>query len=307
MTYYSPMLAKLCEQPFDDEELFYEPKLDGIRCQVEVNSSVTLRNRQGVDITYRFPDVVPHIHTNKPCILDGEMVCFDENEVPDFQLMQTRMGRVHNIEEVASRHPAAYVAFDILEIGGKPQLDVELWRRKRRMEKALIVEPKAPVWTIIHQRGGGLELLEHLGDAGWEGVMAKHIQSRYLPGRRTANWLKMKAIKHGVFDIIGATWGTGKRQGTFGALVLGLQAGDSYIHLGEVGTGFEDDYIIELNTLLETLKTDICPLGADSLKEIRQAVKMWVRPVLKAKVAYLELSNAGILRHPAFEELVVDG
>ena len=40
--------------------------------------------------------------------------------------------------------------------------------------------------------GAGTALLEAIREQGLEGVVAKKLQSTYVPGRRTRNWLKTK-------------------------------------------------------------------------------------------------------------------
>ena len=51
--------------------------------------------------------------------------------------------------------------------------------------------------------GAGAALLEATREQGLEGVVAKRLQSTYLPGRRTRNWLKTKHYQRETFLVGG--------------------------------------------------------------------------------------------------------
>ena len=50
--------------------------------------------------------------------------------------------------------------------------------------------------------------------------MGKRVDSRYLPGKRSRDWLKFKTHGEEEFVIAGYTRGQGRREGSFGSLVL---------------------------------------------------------------------------------------
>ncbi len=95
----------------------------------------------------------------------------------------------------------------------------------------------------------GEALLAAAKQQGLEGVLAKRADSRYM-GRRSREWLKLKTEQSQEFVIAGYTRGHGRREGAFGALVLGVHRGGELVYVGNVGTGFSD---AELDRLLALL------------------------------------------------------
>lgn len=298
--HYEPMLAKLCAKPFDSEQYIYEPKLDGIRCIAYVDGSmVTLINRSGNDVTSKFPDI--KVRLQKPftsAVLDGELVCFDEDCRPDFQLMQTRMNRKHHIHAAMEENPAVLVTFDIMERDSESLIKKPLVFRKQALSET--VELTQSVRVNVYQVGGGLVLLDRLTQKGWEGVMAKAISGKYHPGARGPEWLKMKARKYADVIVGGVTVGFGKREGSFGALMVGKAAEEGLIYMGEVGTGFSDEDLAFLTEALELIKADDHPFTT----EPPGIPMVYVEPRLVIKVSYLELTSSGIMRHASYEGVV---
>lgn len=289
----SPMLAKQAKDTkplLESKKWIIEPKYDGIRAVAYINGTeYKLINRSGIDVTTRFPELTfPNIHA----VVDGEIYCL-QDLVPNFQLMQTRMNRISNIKEYSESTPATFTAFDLLELDGKDLTGATLMERKGLLENLpLNVAPTSIATTNLH---------DLLLKQGWEGVMAKHVNSRYLQGRRSNLWLKIKFKHQAVVSIVGVTVGVGKRTHTFGSLVMAV--GNKELHFcGNLGTGFTDEETYKLYDTLSKLKTETCPLNTPVLLPIL----FWTQPKVKVLVEYLELSNAGMLRHPAYIG-VVDG
>ncbi len=97
----------------------------------------------------------------------------------------------------------------------------------------------------------GRALLRAAKQQKLEGIMAKRLESKYLPGKRTRDWLKIKPHGRQEFVIAGYTKGQGRRSGTLGSLVLGAYRGAELVYVGNVGTGFTDQ---EIERLLKVLK-----------------------------------------------------
>ena len=77
-------------------------------------------------------------------------------------------------------------------------------------------------------------------EQGLEGIVAKRADSPYRPGKRTREWVKVKASPRQEFVICGLHAGAaGGGRPTLGALVLGAREGDELVWVGNVGTGFE--------------------------------------------------------------------
>src|SRR5438105_15470865 len=99
------MLCTLVEQPFDDPDWIFEPKLDGLRvlCRFD-GKRVSLISRNGKSQDFQFPDIVESLRKTltKPALLDGEIVCLDENGQSSFRALQQRF-HLTDVGVVASR------------------------------------------------------------------------------------------------------------------------------------------------------------------------------------------------------------
>ena len=129
----------------------------------------------------------------------------------------------------------AYEVFDLLEADGESVVDLPLTERRARLERLLA---RNPVVQLSGSFEDGEALLEAAREQGLEGVMAKRAASRYQPGGRGRDWLKIKTHGRQEFVICGYTKGQGRRSGSFGALVLGVHRGVEWEWVGNVGTGF---------------------------------------------------------------------
>jgi bifunctional non-homologous end joining protein LigD len=166
---------------------------------------------------------------------------------------------------------------------------------------------------------GALRWLDHIeteGEAflaqvtamGLEGIVAKKSDSVYTGGR-SKNWLKIKAEKTGDFVIAGFTAPKGSRS-YMGALQLADLVNGTLVYAGRVGTGFNDDLLKDLRSLLDPIvrKDPGCtgpaltpgtePLKAAAIPDTKTTT--WVDPVHVVEVKYREWTPDGFLRHATF-------
>ena len=173
----------------------YEPKWDGYRLViVRQGDSTRLWSKQGRDLTNRFPDVAAAALAQLPAgtVVDGEVVVWNGERL-DFGLLQRRMvTAASRISALVATHPASYVAFDLLAVGGTDLRARPL--RRRRAELEALAERWAPPLQLSPMTGDVDEATQWFADfraAGVEGLVAKGAASRYAPGRR--EWLKVKS------------------------------------------------------------------------------------------------------------------
>ena len=142
---------------------------------------------------------------------------------------------------------------------------------------------------------------------GLEGVVAKKADSRYLPGRRTRDWLKVKTHQEQEFVIAGYTKGRGKRAGRLGSLVLGVNRAGELDYVGNCGTGFSDDEIDKLMALLRPLERKTAPFAdVPKMPKVRRDEIVWVEPALVCEVEFAEWTHDGRLRAPVYKGLRED-
>src|SRR6266850_3864337 len=137
--------------------------------------------------------------------------------------------------------------------------------------------------------------------------MAKRLDSRYLPGKRTRDWLKIKTHSEQEFVVAGYTKGTGRRASSFGSLVLGYYVGGELVYAGNVGTGFNSKEIEKLLEKLRPLRRDTPPFrDIPKMPKVRKEDVIWVEPKLVVEVEFAEWTHDGRLRAPSYKGMRED-
>jgi len=280
----------------EGDDWAFEVKWDGYRTIVHVDDgTVRLQSTAGHDVTARWPEFgdLPGSVNAGAAILDAELVVFDDDGRPSFELVQ-RSG-------VGSERQAVLQCFDALSIDGTDTIDLPYTDRRRLLER--LVEP-GPNWTVpSFTVGDGPALLAATAEAGLEGMIAKRLDSRYRPGTRSKDWRKIKNRTTVELAIGGFTAGTGNRSSTFGALLVGRPAPHGLAFAGGVGTGFDQATLALLSARLRELRTDECPFDPPPPAAVVRTAT-WVEPVLQARVEIAEFTNDGLVRHASFVRLL---
>ncbi|MEW6468901.1 MAG: DNA ligase D [Bacteroidota bacterium] len=288
-----PMLARETDKPFNDPEWIFEIKWDGYRAIAELDGSVRLYSRNGNSFNELYPVIVEELVKLKlRAIIDGEVVAFDDKGRPSFQLLQDYQRN--------PVYPLCYYVFDLLALEGRNTCDLPLVERKELLRRII---GKSPVIRYAdHIEAKGRVFFSRIRQMDMEGIMAKKADSRYYPGRRTSEWLKIKHSKTRDAVIAGFTEPGGARK-YFGALVLGIYDGGRLKYMGHTGSGFNDITLRETATLLEPLIIPHSPF--DEAAKTNMPVS-WVRPELVCEIKYTEQTRDGRLRHPIFLHLRKD-
>lgn len=191
----SPMLAQEAEEPFNSEDYLFEIKWDGIRAVVFVNDEVRLQSREQLDITAQFPELQALSLLPPDTILDGEIVVLKEGK-PSLRrvlkrLQSTGRDRIHRL---TLSMPAVFVAFDLPYLRGQSLMPQPLSKRRAMIESIFAnARERIPTATVSEAMTcSGSELFNAVCEFDLEGIMAKHVDSPYLPGKRSRHWLKLK-------------------------------------------------------------------------------------------------------------------
>jgi len=307
----APMKAILGDLPTDSTGWAYEIKWDGMRALTFIDDGLRMLSTRRLELAERFPELAGLAEglDGHRVALDGEVVAFDADARSDFALLQQRMHVADRSEAVrrAAEVPVTYIAFDLLHLDGIDTTSLT-YEERRRLLLAL-VEP-GPTWQVPgHSLDDGDALLEAARRRRLEGLMAKRIDSRYEPGRRSPAWRKVKIRGRQELVIGGWSTGQGNRSGAFGSLALGYHHADApggpLVYAGNVGTGFTASELTHLQSKLDGLATGTCPFHPAPPRAIAR-VTQWVRPELVAEVAFTEWTPEGRLRHPAYLGLRTD-
>ncbi len=295
---YEPMLATRWPAAFSDPAWAFEVKWDGVRAIAAWDGvGLDLRSRTGRAIGKTYPDL-GHLAGLPPCVLDGEIVAFDEEGRPSFGRLQTRMNlRTAAGSEVET--PVSFMAFDLLywEV---PLVD-QPWRSRRDQLSQL----ELPLPYLIPEPviGDGEALWAGVADQRLEGMVGKRLDSAYRPGTRSADWRKIARVDQVRAVVGGYLPGEGSRASTFGSLLLGLIDEDGLRYIGSVGTGFSGATLRAIRAALDESETEE-PAFRDGADIPARAV--FVEPSLIALVEFKEWTRAGKLRAPSFKGFTDD-
>jgi bifunctional non-homologous end joining protein LigD len=288
-----PMLATAVDAVPRGDEWLFEVKWDGFRALAVVRGGdVQLVSRNGNDLTARFRPVaraVQHAARSPNVVLDGEVCALDDTGRPSFGALQAGTGSL------------VYYAFDVLELDGESCVTLPLEERRRLLDGVLTADAQVRVSTTFED---GEALLDAVGTQGLEGVVAKRVSSRYLPGRRSRDWLKVKTRGRQEFVVAGYTRGEGRRAQAFGSLVLAVHDAGKLRWVGNVGSGFSEQEIARLRERLEPIERREPPFDpVPKMPKVRRDAVVWVEPVLVAEVAFAEWTREGRLRAPVYQGL----
>ena len=281
----------------DGDEWAFEIKWDGYRTIVHIaDGRVRLQSTAGHDVTDRWPefaDLAGAVNA-RSAILDGELVVFDDDGRPRFDLVQ-RSG-------VGSDRQAVIQFFDVLQIDGNDTIDLPYIDRRRLLDQ--LIEP-GDNWTVPSYRiGDGADAAggdRRTGPGGCDREADRLSLSTRHPneglaqdqephlGRvddRRLHRRHRQPIRH-----------VRRAAGRTTAHPRGWQ------FAGGVGTGFDQRTLRTLTDQLRELATDECPFEPSPPASVARTAT-WVEPVLRAKIEIAEFTNDGLVRHATFISLI---
>ncbi|WP_329164700.1 non-homologous end-joining DNA ligase [Streptomyces sp. NBC_01267] len=299
----APMLASDGPAPADLRGWAAEVKWDGMRvlAAVDTHGVVTAYGRSGTNATARYPELgaVTALVAEAPLVLDGEVVALDSTGLPSFGRLQLRMGLAGpaRIRTAQARTPVTFMIFDILMHRGTPVTGRPYLERRRLLERLDLPDDGQvavpPVWVEDVQAG-----IEWTRERRMEGVIVKRLASRYQPGRRSPDWVKVKFRPSA--DVVIGGWSADLR-GEPRSLLVGIPEADGLRYVGAVGSGLSAAARGLLLPLLRTAATDASPFMAGAPRPPPGI--HWVLPLLQGEVHYAERTRDGILRQPAWKGL----
>jgi ATP-dependent DNA ligase len=184
---------------------------------------------------------------------------------------------------------SGYHVFDILWLNGQDVTTRPIEERRALLQDLPFEYPMQRVELVNDERPWELA-----GREGWEGVIAKRRGSPY-EHRRSKHWLKMKCEASQDFVVGGFTDPQGARVG-LGALLIGYYENGDFAFAGKIGTGFDTALLLDLRKRLDAIELPASPFTkAVGLPRIRAH---WVRPEIIARIAFVEWTVHGKLRHP---------
>ncbi|WP_246496393.1 DNA ligase D [Chitinophaga varians] len=302
----TPMLATLAAAATDEPGWLYEIKWDGYRALAFLDKGeVALRSRNNKSFDEKYYPVHQALQQWKVnAVVDGEIVVIDEEGYTRFSQLQEWRSEADG--------QLVYYLFDILWLNGKDLAGLPLMQRKKLLQQLMPVNN-----NILRFSEGfvtdGTDFFEQAKKLNLEGIMAKKTDSRYHPGVRTREWLKIKTSNRQEVVIGGYTKNEGSSK-PFSSLLVGVYENGTLQYTGKIGTGFSVAQQQEMMKRFSSLEIKKSPFAVipDVNKPSRfrpnppQAEAVWLKPKLICEVSFREMTTDGVMRHPSFEGMRED-
>ena len=289
-----PMRPRLARRAFNSPDYVFELKWDGMRALVARDQTgLRVSDRGGGDLLPVVPEL-RDLRLPEGTLLDGEIVVCDSRGRPSYELLASRVGP----KAVKRGRGPVFVAFDLLYENGRPLLARPLAERRERLAhlgltSRILAAPE-------HLEDDGEVFLDVVAEYGLEGIVAKRRDSRYVPGARTAAWLKCHVTPRA--DVIVGGVVLDERRGAR-TVLCGLRADDGSI--AYAGDAYVPPY---LGTWLDGATRDFAAQSSPFATPVALRGELrFLRPRLIAVVEYAEMTPSGELRDARFRTLRLDG
>jgi DNA ligase-1 len=237
----------------DRDAWLVEWKWDGIRAQLVRRKGQTWLWSRGEElITHRFPEIAAAAtHLPDATVLDGEVLAFQHDRPLPFSALQQRIGRQKQVAQIMQAVPAVFVAYDVLEAGGRDLRDAPLSERRATLKTMLSGE-------------GVLRISEEVTAATWEALAALRLESRergvegfilkrrdagYGVGRKKGAWWKWKIDPFTVDAVlIYAQPGNGRRASLLTDYTFGVWDQGQLVPIAKAYSGLSNAEIEQLDT-----------------------------------------------------------
>lgn len=298
---FAPMLATTATARPARGRWAYELKWDGIRAMAFVDGGrARFTSRRGGDISARYPELraLGRALGATRAVLDGEIVAFDpERGRPDFHRLQQRMHveGEHRIRRLSQELAVTYMIFDLVWLDGHSLVDESYEQRRTRLAGLAL---QGPAWQCPpHEVGDGQATTDVSLRFGLEGVMAKALDGRYEPGRRSGGWLKIKNGFRQELVVGGWMPGTRGRTGSVGSLLVGhYDADGTLVYAGRVGSGMSQRDVQWWDAASVANARPTSPFGRGAIPRGAR----FVEPEIVVEVRFTEWTPGGGLRQPVY-------
>jgi len=286
-----PMLAQPAQDlaeafHYHHGEVALEYKLDGARVQLHKDGPrVEVFTRNLSRVTGSLPEIPQEVLaqvTAEQAILEGEVIAVDAAGRPlPFQHLMRRFRRLRDIEETAQHVPIQLQLFDVLYLNGRNLVDLPYQERWEILEETR-GEMLAAGRVVPRDLSEAEAFAERARQEGHEGVMVKHLPSKYRPGVRGKSWFKVKHTYSVDLVIVAADWGYGRRHGWLSNYHLAAMDEDSnsFLEVGKTFKGLTDEEFKQMTRRLLALETH------------RQGSTVFVEPKVVVEVVFNEIQSS---------------
>lgn len=182
---FRPMPLARRRDPFDHPDWIFEPKVDGFRCVAYLERGrvrLVSRNAREFRSWPGLCDAVAKSVRATSAVLDGEVVCVDDDGRPNFRALLFR------------RAEPVYYVFDVMWLDGRDLRGRPLVERKLLLRRIVPRRRADRLRYLDHVVGRGVDLFRAVCDFDMEGIVAKRRDGLYDPERTT--WWKTKHVAY---------------------------------------------------------------------------------------------------------------
>ncbi|MEM4733191.1 MAG: ATP-dependent DNA ligase [Candidatus Bathyarchaeia archaeon] len=264
-----------------------EYKYDGARVQIHKRGSdVHIFSRRLTDVTRSLPEVVEAVKANvnaHEAILEGEVIAVDHGGRPiPFQHLMRRFKRIREVQDTAEEIPVALYLFDTLYLNGKSLISLPYVQRRRILAENSGGIPLTKQ-VITTKKEEAEAFLKEAIDTGHEGIMAKKLDSPYVPGARGKRWFKIKPVLEPLDLVItAADYGYGRRHNWLSDYYLAARDAvtGEFLNVGKTFKGLTDAEMAEMTKRLKVLAVH------------KEPNRVFVLPRIVVEVTYNEIQKS---------------
>jgi DNA ligase D-like protein (predicted ligase) len=296
--FIEPMECAVVTKLPPGREWIFEIKLDGYRAIAVKSGGLNLFSRRRKPFT-QYPQIVEGLGgLPEGTVLDGEIVALDDEGRPNFNLLQRSRAESRRI---------CYFIFDLLVHQNRDVTGLRLAERRELLET--ILRPSSRIRILDRFEVPADDIVAAVREQKLEGVIAKHKNSPYEPGKRTGSWLKYRVNRGQEFVIGGYIPGPHG----FDSLILGYYRGRDLVYVARTRNGFVPVQRRKIFQKLRGLVSSKMPFvnlpdnhpsrWGESLTAEKMKQCIWLRPEMIAQIEFVEWTEADRLRHSKFVRL----
>lgn len=275
----------------------YQLKWDGVRMLARIHhGEVELFSRKLLPKNSAYPEIVDALGgIHGSFLLDGEVIVFDPSKQrPVFQLVlqRERLRSGGSIRQAGTRLPAQFVIFDVLHAEGKDLRELPYAERHRELMR--LFPEKTERYFVTDLFSDGKALWAWVDQNGWEGVVSKRLSGSYKEGKKHKDWLKKKTALLLDISVVGYTF----NEGRLASLIMAQDGG----YFGRVSLGLNEELKRRLLDRPFREGTHAMPFAALP-GDLKGLSLVWLAKPFACRVTGLEVTDAGLLRHPKIVSL----
>ena len=294
---FIPMLLTEKTEPFNNHEYLFEIKFDGTRTLIYTDpNNIRITNKRGAFLNDTYPELLGIKNMVKTkCIFDGEIILMRDG-YPSFKKLQERalLKNPSKIKYMKEHFPVTFICYDIL-YEGKDLTKLTLLERKKILSKYKDNDFFVKTTYVLKE---GISLYEEIKKIGLEGIVAKRIDSKYHVNTRSKEWIKIKNWLDEEFYICG--YKEADNKGSLASIILGTLKDNKYYYVGRVTIGKNNPEFKTIKKLKSKTKSYLIDFSHKDEEYI------FVKPVLRCTVEFLEKTRLGKLRQPIYKGLRLD-